>query len=179
LLPLGTCKWYRGTVIAVHHEEDGDYHVVVRPARGFARFLNGVNRSEQDGGLVTEIMPGQALPVPSAGERVAFLGTWALDLAHGWDEIHPIWAIRYLDRGETLFRLPPREPLYNPDSGEVAGQGTGHSSGGNCDPSYPTVCIPPPPPALDCADVNATNFKVVGSDPHHFDGDGDGVGCET
>jgi endonuclease YncB( thermonuclease family) len=23
----------------------------------------------------------------------------------------------------------------------------------NCDPSYPTVCIPPPPPDLDCADI--------------------------
>jgi len=55
----------------------------------------------------------------------------------------------------------------------------GAGGGGNCDPSYPTVCIRPPPPDLDCADVNATNFKVVGSDPHGFDGDNDGVGCES
>jgi micrococcal nuclease len=48
-----------------------------------------------------------------------------------------------------------------------------------CDPSYPTVCIPPPPPDLDCADVPYTNFKVVGADPHHFDGDRDGIGCES
>jgi micrococcal nuclease len=50
--------------------------------------------------------------------------------------------------------------------------------GGRCDPSYPTVCIPPPPPDLDCADVPYTNFKVVGADPHHFDGNHNGVGCE-
>ena len=48
-----------------------------------------------------------------------------------------------------------------------------------CDPSYPTVCIPPYPPDLDCADVPAKGFKVVGTDPHGFDGDRDGVGCET
>jgi hypothetical protein len=48
-----------------------------------------------------------------------------------------------------------------------------------CDPSYPGVCIPPPPPDLDCGDVPYTNFTVVGSDPHGFDGDGDGVGCES
>jgi hypothetical protein len=54
----------------------------------------------------------------------------------------------------------------------------GGGGGGNCDPSYPTVCIPPPPPDLDCADVNASGFKVVGSDPHGFDGDNDGIGCE-
>lgn len=48
----------------------------------------------------------------------------------------------------------------------------------DCDPSYPTVCIPSPPPDLDCADVKARRFRVVGVDPHHFDGDGDGLGCE-
>jgi len=47
-----------------------------------------------------------------------------------------------------------------------------------CDPSYPDVCIPPYPPDLDCGDVPYTNFRVVGDDPHGFDGDGDGVGCE-
>ena len=48
-----------------------------------------------------------------------------------------------------------------------------------CDPSYPTVCIPPYPPDLDCSDVPQKGFKVVGTDPHGFDGDRDGVGCET
>ncbi len=48
----------------------------------------------------------------------------------------------------------------------------------NCDPSYPTVCIPPPPPDLDCGDIPYRRFAVVGSDPHRFDGDDDGVGCE-
>jgi micrococcal nuclease len=49
---------------------------------------------------------------------------------------------------------------------------------GNCDPSYPDVCIPPPPPDLDCANVPYTNFRVAGTDPHRFDGDRDGIGCE-
>jgi endonuclease YncB( thermonuclease family) len=48
-----------------------------------------------------------------------------------------------------------------------------------CDPSYPTVCIPPYPPDLDCDDVPYDDFKVVGRDPHGFDGNRDGVGCET
>jgi micrococcal nuclease len=52
------------------------------------------------------------------------------------------------------------------------------ASGGACDPAYPGVCIPPPPPDLDCADVPYTAFRVVGADPHRFDGDHDGVGCE-
>jgi micrococcal nuclease len=40
------------------------------------------------------------------------------------------------------------------------------------------VCIPPPPPDLDCADVPERRFAVLPPDPHRFDGDGDGIGCE-
>lgn len=47
-----------------------------------------------------------------------------------------------------------------------------------CDPSYPTICIPPHSPDLNCPDVPHRNFPVRGRDPHGFDGDGDGVGCE-
>jgi hypothetical protein len=57
------------------------------------------------------------------------------------------------------------------------------SSGGGsrraCDPSYPTVCIPPPPPDLDCGDISQHDFRVRGRDPHRFDGNDDGIGCES
>lgn len=46
-----------------------------------------------------------------------------------------------------------------------------------CDPSYPTVCIPPPPPDLDCSDVPYRNFAVRPPDPHRFDLNHDGIGC--
>src|SRR5919106_3546137 len=61
--------------------------------------------------------------------------------------------------------LPECEPLLTPPVE-------------NCHPSYPGACIPGPPPDLNCGDVSARNFKVVGSDPHGFDGDNDGLGCE-
>jgi len=48
-----------------------------------------------------------------------------------------------------------------------------------CDDSYPTICIPPPPPDLDCADVPFTDFDVLPPDPHAFDTDDDGRGCES
>jgi len=49
-----------------------------------------------------------------------------------------------------------------------------------CDPSYPTVCIPPAPPDLDCGDIPYRRFPVLAPDPHHFDGnDDDGIGCES
>ena len=58
-------------------------------------------------------------------------------------------------------------------------QATQPSPGQNCDPSYPTVCIPSPPPDLDCGEIAFRRFQVVGSDPHRFDGDNDGIGCES
>lgn len=49
---------------------------------------------------------------------------------------------------------------------------------GECDPSYPGVCIPPPPPDLNCGDITHRRFEVLPPDPHNFDGNRDGVGCE-
>jgi micrococcal nuclease len=52
-----------------------------------------------------------------------------------------------------------------------------------CAASYPDVCIPPPPPDLDCSQIPYRNFRVIYTvpqpDPHNFDGDRDGIGCES
>lgn len=71
----------------------------------------------------------------------------------------------------------PLEPATTAQKTASAGAG-GSPGGKRCDPSYPSVCIAPPPPDLDCADVAARRFRVIAPDPHRFDGDGDGFGCE-
>ena len=50
---------------------------------------------------------------------------------------------------------------------------------GECHPAYPEVCIPPPPPDLDCGEIQHRRFQVLAPDPHGFDRDQDGVGCES
>ncbi len=72
----------------------------------------------------------------------------------------------------VLPTTPPTVPL--PVAPVVA-----QTPAAGCDPSYPGVCIPPGPPDLDCADVSYRRFAVVGADPHRFDADGDGIGCES
>jgi hypothetical protein len=47
-----------------------------------------------------------------------------------------------------------------------------------CLPNYPTVCVPLGPD-LDCADLDATDFPVNGSDPFRLDDDANGVACES
>lgn len=67
--------------------------------------------------------------------------------------------------------ITPTPAPPHPTPGGVVAPGT-------CDPSYPTVCIPPPPPDLDCGDISFRRFAVKPPDPHGFDRDGDGIGCE-
>jgi micrococcal nuclease len=50
-------------------------------------------------------------------------------------------------------------------------------SGTGCDPSYAGACVPLSSSDLDCADVGRP-VRVVGTDRHRLDGDGDGRGCE-
>ncbi len=48
-----------------------------------------------------------------------------------------------------------------------------------CSPSYPTICLHPPPPDLDCDEIPHTDFPVLPPDEHHLDADKDGIGCES
>lgn len=54
----------------------------------------------------------------------------------------------------------------------------GADGAGGCGPAYPGVCIPPSPPDLDCGDITERDFVVLPPDPHRFDRNGDGRGCE-
>ena len=49
----------------------------------------------------------------------------------------------------------------------------------DCDLSYPDFCIDLFPPDLNCDDISRKKFTVLSPDPHGFDIDGDGIGCEN
>jgi hypothetical protein len=78
----------------------------------------------------------------------------------------------------TTSSPQPTSPILPSDTPLVPVSGDDTTS--TCDPSYPTVCIPPHPPDLNCRDVEPyKNFQVLPPDPHEFDGNKDGVGCES
>lgn len=70
------------------------------------------------------------------------------------------------------------EPAPAPSSGLGIASSGGGSGGDACDPAYPDLCIPPGSPDLDCGDIPERRFTVLPPDPHRFDGDQDGIGCE-
>lgn len=86
-------------------------------------------------------------------------------------------------RGWATFLTIPPNVRYSgtftvlQEAARVAGAGLW--TGGLCDPSYPGICVPPPPPDLDCVHIVDREFQVRGPDPHGFDSDGNGRGCEA
>jgi endonuclease YncB( thermonuclease family) len=48
----------------------------------------------------------------------------------------------------------------------------------NCDPNYSGGCVPNVSNDLDCGDISFS-VRVIGTDKHRFDRDGDGYGCES
>ncbi len=92
--------------------------------------------------------------------------------------------------GAIFFAVPLMQSTVaqnitiNQTSGNVTSNGSGVTGTPvvnpiKCDPSYPDFCIKPPPPDLNCANITEKNFKVVPPDPHKFDADKDGIGCES
>ena len=73
------------------------------------------------------------------------------------------------------------DPYRAVDTGASGPRTTTSPPTGKCDPNYSGGCVPPYPPDVDCADIRALGIapvRVIGSDPHGLDGDGDGYGCE-
>jgi endonuclease YncB( thermonuclease family) len=106
------------------------------------------------------------------------------------------WALAYVEYGGKVYLeaqrqaqaarrgvwqgsfQPPWEYRKSPGAVPSAGSYSGTGKAGRCHPAYPTVCIPPPPPDLDCKDNPDRGVKVLPPDPHRLDRDGDGIGCE-
>jgi endonuclease YncB( thermonuclease family) len=78
-------------------------------------------------------------------------------------------------------------PIFDPNNDNDHAAGVTILPGGGyvkaCDPSYPTVCLPLTPPDLDCADFLPlknfpVDYTVKNPDPHHLDGNHDGIACQ-
>ncbi|MBW4490691.1 MAG: thermonuclease family protein [Trichocoleus desertorum ATA4-8-CV12] len=87
-----------------------------------------------------------------------------------WSQANPImpWDFRAGKRGTSA----PAPTITRPTTPSPATQTS------NCSSAYPNVCIPPGPPDLDCGQIPQKQFTVLKPDPHGFDRDGDGIGCE-
>lgn len=157
----------------IREESDQDLHVVLRSGSKhlIAEAPNAPYCTPKATAIRKKQMRQARSRVRSFCSKARGVGVAFFDYYHGQTgvapnviELHPILGYSCLGGGGA----PPPPPP---------------PSGGKCAASYPTVCIRPPPPDLNCGDIPYRNFRVLWNvtdpDPHHFDGDRDGIGCET
>jgi endonuclease YncB( thermonuclease family) len=88
------------------------------------------------------------------------------------------------DRTGAFTSIVPQPPPGEPPALPLQVPVNHWIDGGNCDPHYPAVCIPPPPPDYDCADLSFRGFQVLHEptpktpDAHSFDNNFDGIACQ-
>jgi hypothetical protein len=186
-------------------EEDDDIHLVVKglPTSSgtmiveFPTVACARQAKAKAKGLIRQARKAlvSACGMPASSSFTKLSGTATLrgagffDFRHGQRgvapngiELHPVLAFTSGNcQAVSPQPAPPPPPIAPPPPPPVAPPPPPPT--GNCAPSYPTVCIPPPPPDLDCKDISYRNFKVrydvPDPDPHRFDADRDGVGCES
>ena len=162
-------------VTLVREESDQDLHLVLQVGRNHmiaeapdAPFCTG------NATTLRKKQMRQARNAVRLCSRARVVGVAFFDYFHGQTgvapnviELHPILGFACLSKNGPPPPPPPPLP----------------GGKGKCAASYPTVCIPPPPPDLNCSDIPYRKFRVrwdvADPDPHHFDGDHDGIGCES
>jgi micrococcal nuclease len=102
-------------------------------------------------------------------------GLWSGCITDDEGDTNELSGTQGINAGQQTEVDPAQERSESPpEQGAIADP----ASAFGCEPSYPDVCIPPSPPDLDCGDVDHRRFTVYSPDPHRFDGDFDGLGCE-
>jgi hypothetical protein len=103
------------------------------------------------------------------------------------------WTVQLVNGSPLLMKADIQktrgaDPVADPSQCSATSPGV---TGGECDESYPDVCLPPYNGVddINCKDVPAKNFKVLEPDPYNLDGSPpgstppdanppDGIGCE-
>jgi len=109
---LNQCLQVTGTIAVIRLEKDGDDHILLKLDPGQENLLNEKNISQQQSDLVLEPVCLHTVTqedaksscngfhsnviVPRVGTHVTVIGSYVLDTAHGWNEIHPVSTISNL-----------------------------------------------------------------------------------
>lgn len=150
----------------------------------------GLNSAKGDGDAATWLPPAKAYRCAYVARQVAVkakYAAWITQAEH--DAIERVLATcpdEVAPTGDApveadLPVTPPPATAVAPPPAPVPVPAPGEALPAGCDRSYPDFCIRARSEVgdLDCADVDGRRFTVLAPDPHGFDGDDDGVGCES
>lgn len=103
---VNPCVQITGVVSNIIANQDGDYHINIKPDNKYTGTVNLFNQVAWSGSLVAEIVCAHAtreetcqgyenkIYLPKKGERVTVRGSLVIDTPYGWKEIHPAMFIR-------------------------------------------------------------------------------------
>lgn len=177
----------RAALLAAKIEEDGDVHLAVADPRTHGTMIvefpiaacaaRATQAAKERMTTAREALV-RACGTPSSSSFTTLSGLATIRGVGFFDKIHGQRGV-----APNGIELHPVLAFTNASCRRAPGSSGVTRGSGRCAPSYPTVCIPPPPPDLDCSDIPYRNFRVrydvPNPDPHHFDGDRDGIGCES
>jgi hypothetical protein len=148
-------------------------------ARSLRAVTGSVNQAKSDKDPSNWIPPDEQFVCAYLSDWVSIKARWGLSMDQSeFGRIRNLITDRCPD--QTIAPWPDTAPTGSPVTPPlVAAPVLPVPPSANCDPAYPDVCIPSPPPDLDCGDIAFRRFRVLPPDPHRFDGDKNGIGCES
>lgn len=145
----------------------GEHVSILRPS--------GAPRMDSFDRMVGEVVHGDGV---SLNVQLVAAGLGSVDERFTSEDADLAARLRDAQRGAaspscgTVAAPPPPAPKPEPEPEPAP-------AGGNCAPGY-DPCLPPYPPDLNCSDVNGPiRVDHAHGDPHGFDRDKDGIGCEV
>jgi hypothetical protein len=138
------------------------------------------NRSKGDADPAEWLPPDASYTCQYVADWVAVKARWSLSVDSA---VKAVIASEIACLDMPVRVVPAGAPTPTPTNGPTPTNAptptpTPTPGGGSCDPNYAGYCVPIVSYDLDCSDIRH-RVRVVGIDIHHFDSDGDGIGCES
>jgi len=147
--------------------------------RSLRAVTGSVNHDKSDQDPSHWLPPHEAFVCEYLADWISITARWGLSMDQSEHRrIRNLLGDRCPDQTITPW---PDTPPPAPPTEPVTTEPPPALDSGDGDSSCPDVCIPRVSVAgdLDCGDIEFRRFTVLSPDPHGFDGNNDGVGCES
>ena len=93
---VSECVVASGIVESVSLQDSLDRRVYVRLDSQYAKLIDDGNPTRQNASLLLQLIPQDqaAVPVPTVGEHIVFVGPLVYDTENQWNTIYPVWSIQ-------------------------------------------------------------------------------------
>ena len=93
---VSNCVVASGIVESVSLQDSLDRRIYVHLDAQYAKLLDDGNPTPQEASLILQLIPEDqaAVPVPTVGQHITFVGPLVYDTENHWNTIYPVWSIQ-------------------------------------------------------------------------------------